>query len=195
VFEQFDYEPCTAQELVHKLQHSRKWSWSSSSDKFIGLYEFRNLAFVNYGFRGDVVTVLQPINVNEYVFECVLKREDKLSDEHNSYYVSKAYNLQHDLRFVFLQNPYHSSYMLLMIAEKSAEPVEKPDFSVELHYLEVRKHHVPGERQKPKNLLTISKHELICFILPPQPNTLIWIPYVNLIPARLKRIKATVCVA
>jgi len=74
----------------------------------------------------------------EYVFMCLLKRED--THEIIPFYVSKAYDVHYELdvhRFVF--TGLDSKYPDVMLAERSARAfTTMADFNVELHYLEMR---------------------------------------------------------
>lgn len=83
-----------------------------------------------------------PIFRKDYVFICLLKREG--TDKIVPFYVSKPYDLHRGFsvhRFVFSMS---SSSQDIMLAERSADVYVKSDFNVELHYLELRKHHEPG---------------------------------------------------
>jgi hypothetical protein len=134
VFEWYEYEPVAANEKHNERKRSLQSPSGSKS-----LYVQRQFDLVGLA-SADLGTV------TEYLFVCPIKI--KRSDGVVSHYVSKAYDLQHDLRFVFLQKATHTQYTHLMVAEKSAESYTKPDFDVELHYLELRKHHRPGTKLK-----------------------------------------------
>lgn len=73
----------------------------------------------------------------EYVFVCLLKRKN--SKDIVPFYVTKEYDMQYGRRYVFLNTDTE-----IMLAEKPAKSKVRPDFNVELHYIEVRKRRESG---------------------------------------------------
>lgn len=81
----------------------------------------------------------------EHVFVCLLKQKHNPNRVFR-FFVSKAYGAfdgLHAHRFVFLTDD--KNHQSMMLVEGSAEVHKKTDFNVELHYLELRKHHQPSE--------------------------------------------------
>lgn len=131
-------------DLYTKLEQPENWRifydlyTRNSSDK----YEYTNsFSLQKFAFLIDIIdglhTIQVPLDIEEYVFVCLF--EEQNSKNVIPFYVSKAYNLLHDRRFLFLNHN-----VPLMLAEKSAEAYINQNFNVELHYLELRKHHEPG---------------------------------------------------
>jgi len=90
----------------------------------------------------------QNITVREQVFVCLTSGNH--ADVIFPYYVSKAYNVNSEMnsstkcitgRFIF---SYYTD-KLVALAEEPSQAFIRPDFNVELYYLEKRKHHQPGE--------------------------------------------------
>lgn len=117
------------------------------------LYGYRQLDFEVY--RANLGPFNEPFpfhNKKEYVLVCWLEVESR--NKIVPFYVSKAYNEDRGFgihRFVILENETVDYYPLdepqILLAEGPALDYKyiKPDFNIELHYIELRKRYQPGQ--------------------------------------------------
>jgi len=87
----------------------------------------------------------------EYAFLCFVKEVG--SNFIIPFHVSKAYNVRqglHSHRFIFLDKEKFDG-STLMLVERSGEAYTRPDFNVELHYLELKNHELGTWRHNTRN--------------------------------------------
>lgn len=150
VLYKYEVEPVQMKEIYRELQQKRKYSnflhrlYGLTAESNEGPHKYTN----PYALQEFEVYKFFPtrepetVRKEEYVFVCLLKR--KASGDIVPFYVSKLYDPHHGLhahRYLFL-----TFAEGIGIAERSAEAKSTTrDFNLELHYLELRKHHERGK--------------------------------------------------
>ena len=149
----YGFESVNMKEILADLQEPQYWDildliyrstpaqTASNSYEYFNPYVPKQFVFKNIVFGSFPST---SFSFKEYTFACLLR--SKRSKKIIPFYVSKAYGLQHDRRFVFMENV-DVYYSLMMLAESSADIYTNQNFNVELHYLELRKFHQPGKNE------------------------------------------------
>ena len=86
----------------------------------------------------------RPFKNKEYIFVCWF--QNKTTNDVVPLHVSKVYGWRFNRRYIVLEKSFPHETQRVMLAEKPATVYARPDFNVELHYLEVRKHYKSGKR-------------------------------------------------
>lgn len=167
IFTEYQRTPAYEEDIFTSLQqqYSNVFHQTTSSDESHYQHSHHTNPYTLRQFEVSIVLPddpygqLIPIYKREFVFTCLFQEQratrnscpgsdEENWDEENStdiicpFYVSKLYDILHGFRahrFVFLEKGE------VFLAEVSAEAYIRPDFNVELHYLELRKRHQPGK--------------------------------------------------
>jgi hypothetical protein len=154
IFQQYNCESVNMEEIYDELRQPKYSDIfhliyrptlsqdSSHPYEYVNPYRLGSIEFI---YDGHLDPDLASRTVVEHIFVCLL-RQQTASNDIIPYYVSKAYyNPSYQgHRFLFFQGHPNHPNSLMMLVETSAEVYERPDFDVELHYLELREVHQPG---------------------------------------------------
>lgn len=173
IFDSFDnVQPISMQEAYAELQQPH---YSNIFNQIYGLHpphkytNFYTPHNININLRIGESSTLVSTHRHDFVFMCLMLRKiDFLGEDPNKedigksdshekesiipFYVSKMYNVHrglHARRFIFLNHGIVDNTDL-MLMEQSAKPYIRPDFNIELHYLQLRKYSRPGKQKMPK---------------------------------------------